>query len=795
MTRETLGEVALNRQDNENDVPFFAPSQDFSDGEESVHPALKDAGILCEGQEAMWVEDDVGEILRRASSEEQYLSKKKKTFNLFRGKKKTQKAVVLLPPQPIDEDVENQENQLAPEDGQTPNKDINETHVDSNEDKQNQREEELGVKEGNAFVEEPQLESGEKTNLQEKENDVEDVVHGSIDIPDEILEEMKLQGGDAVEKARKDVDSKGSDSNSQISSLGLTTDSLDLEEEYGIGLEEEYGVEMNIPSSGNAVEIVGTGPMMLEPETIEQSTAGKATKGKKAKWGLLRMFKNKPKQQKVSPNSNEEAPLAKIEATEDDADETSQDSSVSKPETSEAKPVNDDSSCDEPDKYSVAAPKAALADDMEDSDDEDDALDTIHQPEQDDEQEEEDDVDDRYRIGPPKNSKSETKDDASVVSVEQEMIPNRAEDRKPVISLQVDCQEEVSPVHTLAENADGPSTVEQEMIPNRAEDRKPVISLPVDCQEEDLPVHTLAENADGPSSVDDSPELQVDEVDEVDETNIIVEQEEETEFNTVEGAIQDETIVKRKSRFVGMFGRRKTKKQNADKKISKKAFKTNEIVSVEPEADEVSKTQPDTSPKKKTPAESNRAERSPVASVKGDSMTVIADAINNGALMAIESNLEAEGTMKSRRLRTRADSSKDVIDLIRERTQNTGKRQDPLDSCSIGLRMSMSMDPSGKAMSEHKTAKEETNSLMHLAPTPRAKKTVDEKVEAEQHSRAVSHQQQITQRLYGITKGDSHLQPSKNIYVGDLLKGVSTDPTVDSAVSDEKTTHEVVAAN
>mmetsp|Transcript_23994 Transcript_23994/g.58658 ORF Transcript_23994/g.58658 Transcript_23994/m.58658 type:complete len:758 (-) Transcript_23994:58-2331(-) len=757
MTRETLGEIALNRQDNEKDVPFFAPeSEDISDGEESVHPALKDAGILCEGQEAMWVEDDVSEIFRRASAEDSSMNKKKNKFNLFRGKKKkTQKAVVLLPPQPVDkEDVENQENQMAPElapenNDEPPNDDTDGT----NENEQKLGEEEMGVKEGSNVDEErePQFERAEEeTNEQEKEDDVEDVVHGSIDIPDEILEEMKLQVEDAVERARRDLDSAGSDSNSQLSSLGLTTDSL--------GLEEEYGVEMNIPSSGKAVEIVGTGHMMLEPETIEQTDEreGKDTNDKKAKWGLLRMFKSKSKQQTVSTNSVEDAPLTKIEAAQDEAEGTSPDPSVSEPETSAAEPV-DDSSSHEPDRYSVAAPKAALADDMEDSDsfsdDGDEAIDSLHQSEED-EEEEDDDVDDRYRIGPPKKSKSENNEDLSVVSVDQEMIPNRVEDQKPTISLQIDCQEEASVMND---------------------------------------VEPSVENDDGPPSVKDSPELQADEVDEADD---VVKQEEERDLSSSEASIQDDKTPKRKSRFAGMFGRRKTKSQKAGKKTSrgKKAYKADENLSVEPEADEVSKPQPEKS--SKSPKELKREERSPVASVKGDSMTVIANAVNKGALMAVESNLETEGTMKSRRLRTRADSSKDVIDLIRERTQtNNGKRLDPLDSSSIGLRMSMSKDPSGKAMSEPKAENKETKSLMHLAPTPRAKKGADEKVEEEQSRSEISHQQQITKRLYGTPKGNSHLQPSKKVYIGDLLQGVSTDPTVDSAVSDEKETNEVVAAN
>ncbi|CAJ1955147.1 unnamed protein product [Cylindrotheca closterium] len=755
--RETLGEVALNRQDNEKDIPFFAPeSEDISDGEESVHPALKDAGILCEGQEAMWVEDDVSEIFRRASSDDKYESKRKNTFKLFRGKRKAQKAVVLLPPQPVDkEDVENQENQPAPEnnDDQAPNN-MNESHNSLDGDEQKLREEEMKEKEGSNVDEDPKFESAEETNEQEQEEDVEDVVHGSIDIPDEILEEMHLQGEDAVERARKDLDSEGSDSKSQISSLGLTTDSL--------GLEEEYGVEMNIPSSGKAVEIVGTGPMILEPETIMQADEkeGKDSNGKKAKWGLLRMFKSKPKHQKVSSNSTEDVPLEKIEAVESETEGTSSGPTLNEPETSASIPV-DDSSYHEPDRYSVAAPKAALADDMEEcdsfSDDEEEAPDSFHQSEEDeDKEEEDDDVDDRYRIGPPKKSNSESNDGESVVSVEQEMIPNRAEDRKPVISLQIDCHEEA----TVVNNVD-PSV----------------------------------ENADGPPSVHNSPELRVDEVDKVDD---IAEQEEEN-LTANEATIRDEKTTKRKSKFGGIFGRRKTKiagKKTSRVQKASKASKADESLSME--ADEMVKNQPPnpSSNPSKTPKEPKRAERSPVASIKGDSMTVIANAISKGALMAVESNLETEGTIKSRRLRTRADSSKDVIDLIRERTQKyNGKRQDPLDSSNIGLRMSMSKDPSGTALSEPKTEQKERKSLMHLAPTPRAKKTVDEKLNEEHPSSEISHQQQITERLYGNSEGKSNVRPATKVSnIEDLLKGVSTDPTVDSVVSDEKETNVVVAA-
>jgi hypothetical protein len=733
------------------------------------------------GQEALWVED---------------LGKKKTLNRLFRGKKnKTKKSVVLLPQENMDENA-NDENaeevQQTPVDGIKENaEEVHQTPIDDT--KQN-----IDKTQATPMEEKvDKAEEVEETPMEEIVENVEDVQENPIDNTEENTEEVEQTP--SIEATAEDVDRTLEQNPSDVSSLGLKTDTF----EYGL----EYGFEVaekSLPSSGKAIEIVGIGPMMMEAETIQEPRmeggASASSKQKKSNKGLFGIFRSKPKQSNAPRKIEKENSGTTNSYPENPAPSSKTSPSNSLGELRPFSPKSVETKPHPADRYSVApvrdaegnddaVPSASEANEKKSEpnvasgENEKEEASCENEKEEDWEQvedqqpsktqelpieteeEEEAGDDDRYRIGPPKRSMELNDDVDSYVPREKTVSPYRDgtnHEDKSLLTTQ-DIPSDIEAGNSM----DGGNI--RESAAQSAEDIG--IAKPDDAT-------MIYDTSDGGTL--DSSKKQTDSMQHIEEKR----------------STQQVQSGKRKNRLAGIFGGRKNKSQSKVKKTAR-----NKKGSSMENAPSMSGSQSDQGSKSSSTTKSE--ERSKPSSIKGESMTVIEEAVNKGSLMAQESNLEQEASLISRRLRpTLAGSNEDVIDLIRERTRkNNGKGRDPLDSTTSAIQMSVSKDPAGKALNGSKKDHEvdapkakNAKKFMSQAPTPRAKKVV-ESIEKQHTVQAKgSHQQQITRRLYGTPTGKGQMLSSKKVYIGDLVNGmpggVSTDPTVDSAVSEENKVNE-----
>jgi hypothetical protein len=769
--------------ENIEDVQVY-PSDNTDENIEEVDQT----SVEVTGQEALWVED---------------LGKKKTLNRLFRGKKKkTKKSVVLLPQEIMDENT-NDEN--AEEVQQTPVDDTKENAEEVQQTPIDDTKQNIDKAQGTPIEEKVETaEEAEEAPIEESVANVEDVQENPIDSTEENTEEVEQTP--SIEATAEDVDNTLEQNPSDdVSSLGLKTDTLEYDLEYGVEVAEK-----SLPSSGRAIEIVGIGPMMMEAETIQaprmetprmeeganassketplmEEGATASSKQKKSSKGLFGIFRSKPKQSNAPRKIEKENSGTTNSNTENSAPSSEASPSNSLGELRPFSPKSVETRPDPADRYSVAPVRDAEGNDdavpstfeanekkSEPNVDcgengkegaweqvEDQQLSKTQELPIEKEEEEEAGDDDKYRIGRPKGSMELSVDGDSYIPREKTVSPYRDGTNHEDQSL-LATQDITSDVEA-GNSMDGGNI--REAAAQSAEDTG--IAKPDDA--------TMVYDTSDDGTLDSS-KVQTDSMQHVEEKR----------------STQQVQPVKRKNRLAGIFGSHKNKIQSKVKKTVR-----NKKGSSMENAPSVSGSQGDQGSKS---SRATKAEiRSQPSSVKGDSMTVIEEAISKGSLMAQESNLEAEPSLRSRRLRPKlAGSNEDVIDLIRERTRkNNGKGLDPLDSTTTSaIQISVSKDPVGKALNGSKKDHEvdapkvkNAKKFMSQAPTPRAKKVVEPTEKQHPVQAKGSHQQQITRRLYGTPKGDAQMLSSK-VYIGDLVDGmpvgVSTDPTVDSAAVSEE---------
>eukprot|EP00980_Cylindrotheca_fusiformis_P003531 scaffold783_cov118-Cylindrotheca_fusiformis.AAC.17 len=107
MTRESIEEAVLDGQDVEFEVSDREASPPCKTG-------MTDP-VVSEGQEALWIEEDMSAMFRKTATAETETGKKKKFHLFFRGKKKkkTTKSIVLLPQEEFTDETAKQENDEA----------------------------------------------------------------------------------------------------------------------------------------------------------------------------------------------------------------------------------------------------------------------------------------------------------------------------------------------------------------------------------------------------------------------------------------------------------------------------------------------------------------------------------------------------------------------------------------------------------------------------------------------------------------------------------------------------------
>lgn len=706
------------------------------------------------GQEALWVED---------------LDKKKKFHLPFRGKtKKSKKTVVLLPQASMEKMAD---DEIAREDQQTPVESTPEATATSvavaekNMEKTQEPQEQEEIEKENQDI---PLEEDKETEEDHSVRQIEDSMKEIKETP------MAVEAEDIAELEETPSD--------DVSSLGLKTDTYEYVQEYGVEVAEKS-------ATGNkTVEIVGIGSMIMEAETIKEEGQEESevaspeesevasSKQKKTKTGFFGLFQSKPKNCNTRKHGEKElSETADSNLGDVSANDSGNEVASLSPNSVEMKP-------DPADRYSVApvdlkrngetseTNKNSLVPSAPDGENEDRFEEEPKTSEElsinmiDDQEEDEDD---RYRIGPPKRSE-ELHDDgdsyeprATIMNPYRDGVQN---DDQSLLTTQEVTRKDIW-IKEGKESNDSVATAKDEANAAERFDAAMVNDKP-----DGETIHSSSDkSAEYSEPVKEAPTSKASKTE------------------------------KRKNRLAGLFGGQKNKKLQNARKIERTS-KASSRVSSKEAVESTSGSKSDQRSKVSSASKSSvvEDERSIPSSVKGDSMTVIVQAINKGSLMAQESNLEAEASLKSRRLRPNViGSEKDVIDLIKERTRkNNGKRLDPIDSTTSAIRKSVSKDPAGKEVALPKKSSgadapkaKILKKFMSQAPTPRAKKVV-EPTEQNPPESKVSHQRQITQRLYGTPKGTGQLMSSKNVYIGDLLNampgGASTDPTVDSAVSAEK---------